>query len=110
MNKIQRIQPPVFQIDTPKIPEVLSIKLDNNIPVYLIESGTEDVMRIEFTFKAGQVNEYLPLLASTTNLMLTEGSQKYSSVELNRLLDYYGSFINLSTEKDRAGLVDLPPE
>lgn len=105
MNTLQRIQPPVFHIDTPTVPEVLSIKLDNNIPVYLIESGTEDIMRIEFTFKAGHVNEYLPLLASTTNIMLTEGSQNYSSVELNRQLDYYGSFINLSTEKDRAGLV-----
>ena len=105
MNTLKRIQPPVFHIDTPEIQEVLSIKLDNNIPVYMIESGTEDIMRIEFTFKAGLVNEYLPLLASTTNMMLTEGSQKYSSNELNSLLDYYGSFINLSTEKDRAGLV-----
>lgn len=105
MNTLQRIQPPVFHIDTPIVPKTLSLKLDNNIPVYMIESGTEDIMRIEFTFKAGHVNEYLPLLASTTNMMLTEGSQNYSSVELNRQLDYYGSFINLSTEKDRAGLV-----
>lgn len=105
MNNLQRVQPPVFHIDAPVIPEVLTINLDNNIPVFLIESGTEDIMRIEFIFKAGQVKEYLPLQASTTNLMLTEGSQKYSSVELNRLFDYYGSFIHLSTEKDSAGLV-----
>ncbi len=105
MKKNRVIQPPVFQIEIPKITEVLSLKLDNNIPVYLIESGTEDVMRIEFTFKAGQLNEYQPLLASTTIHMLAEGSQKYSSVELKRLLDYYGSFFNLNAEKDRAGLV-----
>ena len=105
MNNLQRVQPPVFHIDAPVIPEVLTINLDNNIPVFLIESGTEDIMRIEFIFKAGQVKEYLPLQASTTNLMLTEGSQKYSSIELNRLFDYYGSFIHLSTEKDSAGLV-----
>lgn len=105
MNNLQRVQPPVFHIDAPVIPEVLSIQLDNNIPLYLIESGTEDIMRIEFIFKAGQVKEYLPLIASTTNLMLTEGSQNYSSTELNRLFDYYGSFIHLSTDKDSAGFV-----
>ncbi len=104
MNPHITIQPPVFQIDTPTIPEVSSLNLFNGIPVYLIESGTEDIMRIEFTFGAGHLKEFMPLLASTTNLMLSEGSQKYSSVELNELLDYYGSFINLSTEKDSAGL------
>ena len=37
--------------------------------------------------------------------MLSEGSQNYSSEELNRLLDFYGIFLNLSAEKDRAGIV-----
>jgi predicted Zn-dependent peptidase len=38
-------------------------------------------------------------------MMLTEGSQKYSSEELNTLLDFYGAFLNLSSEKDSAGIV-----
>ena len=38
-------------------------------------------------------------------MMLSEGSQNYSSEEFNRLLDYYGVFLNLSAEKDRAGIV-----
>ncbi len=47
-------------------------------------------MRIEFTFRAGQVKESIPLLASSTNMMLTEGSLNYTSEELTGLLDYYG--------------------
>jgi predicted Zn-dependent peptidase len=50
------------------------------------------------------VKEYLPLLATSTNLMLTEGSEKYSSEELNSVLDFYGIFLSLSVEKDTAGL------
>ena len=38
-------------------------------------------------------------------MMLSEGSQNYSSEEINRLLDYYGVFLNLSAEKDCAGIV-----
>jgi len=105
MEKLQRIQPPVFPVEKVFIPEVTSFSLNNGIPVYLIEAGNEEILRMEFTFKAGQIKEHLPLLASTTNMMLTEGSMDYTSEELNRLLDYYGAFLNLSSEKDRAGIV-----
>ena len=105
MNSLLRIQPPVFPVEKVVIPEAISFNLNNGVPVYLIEAGTEEIMRLEFTFRAGQVKEYLPLLASTTNMMLSEGSQNYSSEELNRLLDYYGAFLNLTAEKDRAGIV-----
>ncbi|HEY5470110.1 MAG TPA: pitrilysin family protein [Bacteroidales bacterium] len=105
MNILQRIQPHAFPVEKVVIPDAISLRLNNGVPVYLIDAGTEDIMRLEFTFKAGQVNEYLPLLASTTNRMLSEGSQNYSSEELNRILDFHGAFLNLSAEKDRAGIV-----
>jgi zinc protease len=105
MSNLLRIQPPVYPIEKVVIPEAIPFSLNNGVPVFLIEAGTEEIMRLEFTFRAGQVNEYLPLLASATNMMLSEGSKNYSSEELNRLLDYYGVFLNLSYEKDRAGIV-----
>jgi predicted Zn-dependent peptidase len=105
MNSLQRIQPPVFPIEKVVIPEAKSYKLSNGVPVYTIEAGTEEVMRLEFIFRAGQVKESLPLLASTCNTMLSEGSVNYSSEELNRMLDYYGVFLNQSAEKDSAGIV-----
>jgi predicted Zn-dependent peptidase len=105
MNNLQRIRPPVFPVEKVVIPEAKSFRLNNGVPVYLIEAGTEDIMRLEFIFKAGQVKEYLPLLASTCNMMLSEGSQNYSSEELNRSLDYYGVFLNQTAEKDSAGIV-----
>ena len=105
MNNLQRVQPPVFPVEKVLIPEAKSFRLNNGVPVYLIEAGTEDIMRIEFIFKAGLIREDLPLLASTCNMMLSEGSKNYSSEELNRLLDYYGIFLNQSAEKDSAGIV-----
>lgn len=105
MNNLQRIQPPVFPVDKVVIPEATSFRLNNGIPVYLIEAGTEEIMRMEFVFKAGQIKEHLPLLASTCNMMLSEGSLNYSAEELNKSLDYYGVFLNLSAEKDYAGVV-----
>ncbi len=105
MNSLQRAQPPVFPIEKVSIQEAKSFRLNNGVPVYLIEAGTEEIMRLEFVFRAGQVKENVPLLASTCNMMLSEGSEKYSSEELNRMLDFYGIFFNQSAEKDFAGIV-----
>jgi predicted Zn-dependent peptidase len=105
MSQLQRIQPPVYPLEKIVIPEAVELRLNNGVPVFLIESGTEEIMRVEFTFSAGQINECMPLLSSTTNMMLTEGSKKYTSEELNRLIDFYGAFANISPEKDRAGIV-----
>lgn len=105
MDNLQRVKPPVFPVEKVVIPETVSFTLNNGVRVYMIEAGTEEIIRLEFTFTAGQVKEFMPLLASTTNMMLSEGSQTYTSEELNRLLDYYGAFLNLSSEKDRAGIV-----
>ena len=105
MNNLQRIQPPVFPIEKVIIPDAKSFSLNNGVPVYMIEAGTEDIMRLEFVFKAGQVKDNQPLLSSTCNMMLSEGSQNYTSEELNRLLDFYGVFLNQSAEKDSAGIV-----
>jgi predicted Zn-dependent peptidase len=105
MKILQRLQPPIFPIEKVSIQEAKSFRLNNGVPVFLIEAGTEEIMRLEFVFRAGQVKEHLPLLASTCNLMLSEGSENYSSEELNRLLDFYGVFFNQSAEKDCSGIV-----
>jgi len=102
---IQRKQPQVFAVEKVVIPEAKPVKLKNRVPVYMIEAGTEEIMRLEFIFRAGQVKEHIPLLSSTCNMMLSEGSVNYTSEELNSLLDYYGVFLNQSAEKDCAGII-----
>jgi predicted Zn-dependent peptidase len=98
-------QPPVYPINPGTITPLNKVILNNNVPVFIIESGTEDILRAEFVFRAGQIKERTVLLASTTNMMLTEGSENFCSEEINRLLDYYGIFLHLSVEKDTAGLI-----
>jgi zinc protease len=100
-----RVQPPVFPAGDISIPEASHFKLNNGADVFLLEAGTGEVVRIEYIFHAGQVREYLPLLSSTTNLMLQEGSENYSAAELHEQIDFHGAFIHLYSEKDRSGLV-----
>lgn len=104
MKSLHQIQPPVYPVEKVVIPDPVSKSLDNGIPLFMTEAGTEDIMRIEFSFKAGQIIETMPLMASTTNMMLSEGSVNYSSEELSRILDFYGIFMQQYAEKDRAGV------
>ena len=46
MNNLQRIQPPVFPVEKVIIPEAKSFRLNNGVPVFMIEAGTEDIMRL----------------------------------------------------------------
>jgi zinc protease len=98
-------KPKVRASDPGKITEARKLRLGNGIPVYMIESGSEDISRIEFSFDAGNIRESLPLLSSTVNLMLSEGSQKHTAVMLNRMLDHFGVFYHSYAERDRAGLI-----
>jgi predicted Zn-dependent peptidase len=98
-------KPVIKQVNPGRITKPSLIFLKNGIPVYLIDSGTEDIERIEFSFDAGNIHEKRPLLASTTNLMLMEGTEKYKSTLINRLLDTWSAFFHPYVERDRAGFV-----
>ena len=96
--------PPVNDLKLENIPKVKEVSLKNGVSLFLIPAGLEDLMRLDFIFKAGQVFEDIPLQASSTNMMLLEGTHSHTAEGINLLLDYYGTFPNLFTEKDSAGL------
>jgi predicted Zn-dependent peptidase len=98
-------KPDIEQVDFGIIAEPGSLCLSNGIKVFLIGGGTEDIVRLEFSFQAGHATEQIPLLASSTNLMLTEGSQNFTAIKINRVMDLYGAFYNLYCDRDRAGIV-----
>ncbi len=103
--KLQRnIQPEIRPVELKSIPEPELFYLKNHVPVHIINEGSEELMRVEFIFDAGQVKENFPLVASTTNTMLMEGSLNYTAKEINNAFDFYGAFLNLSNQKDSAGV------
>ncbi|MCB0806020.1 MAG: insulinase family protein [Bacteroidales bacterium] len=98
----RKIQPGISLIDeiTFTKPEIYT--LQNNIPVYLINAGHQNLVKIEFGFKGGRWFEEKPLVASFTNKMLREGTTNYSSSDLAEKIDFYGAHADTSTDKDMA--------
>ena len=103
-SELRKIQPERVPVGPGTLPEAGLFRLDNNIDVYTIEAGSEDLMKLEFIFDAGQTSEKIPLVSSATNIMLTEGTENYSADSLNHTFDLYGTSFNNYVEKDSAGL------
>jgi zinc protease len=100
-------------IDRTKQPQIKSFKkavllkpakykLDNEIPVFAFNAGTQDVVKIQFAFRAGSWFQSEVLTAFTTNKLIIEGSKKHKAAELASQIDFYGAYIELKAEKDMA--------
>lgn len=64
VNKIK--QPPIFEVKDIPLPLVETFKLDNGIPVYLINRGKIDAIKIEVLFKIGRPHEHKATVARAT--------------------------------------------
>ena len=103
MTRIDRTQTPAMQaMDNFKVVEPAHIKLDNGIPLYVINKGTQELVRISLVFSAGAWYEDLPFTAQATNLMLREGTRLMASAEIEEKLDFYGSYLETAVEQDNS--------
>lgn len=94
--------PPLGIVDKVDFTKHTPYRLDNGIPVYVINAGNEDLSRIEMLFDAGDWEGNKPLLASMTNSMLNEGTKQNTGMELAEKIDYYGAFFQTDATQDHA--------
>lgn len=102
---LNRTLAPEFKtIDKIDIQRAAENTLDNGIKVYTIDSGSQELTKIEFIFKAGMYYQSQPLLASATNNLLETGTKNYTANELSDNIDFFGSFFECAVEQDYASL------
>lgn len=96
-----RTQAPAIQL-----PEQLAfdapekLRLGNGVPVYLLEGGTEEIVRLELLFLAGSYHQHKPLVTYLAANLLKAGTEERSSVEISEVLDFYGTFLQVEAQKD----------
>ena len=95
-------QPSFKEITNLVYPKAETKKLDNEIPVCLIDAGTEDILKIEFIFEAGVWYQKKALSSSVTNSLLSSGTKKYTEQQIAEKIDFYGAYISLQSDRDYA--------
>lgn len=105
MNVIDRTKRPEYQA----LHEISLIKaegyvLDNGARVYWINSGTQDVLKVEFLFSAGSRFQSKPLIASTVNSTIAEATKNYTGRQIAENMDFYGAFFQTESDYDFASV------
>lgn len=107
---LNRAQHPAFnKIKNINFPAVKEIHLDNGIPVYILNGGTQEVLKIDVMVNAGAIFSSKKLISPVAGLMLNEGTAHKTAHEIAEIFDFYGAYFQPSIEKDIAfcGLVSL---
>ena len=103
---MNRTLAPVFEpVETITLPKYELQQLDNGVPVYIINEGEQEVVKIELMFKAGKWYETKNLVSDLTNRMLREGTSKHNAKAIADAFDFYGASINTGAGFETAGAV-----
>ena len=100
---IDRKNAPKFnEIKDIKILEAELKQLDNNIPVHVINAGTQDIVKLDLIFEAGIWFQSKMVQASTTSSLLNSGSKNYTEMQIAEKVDYYGAYLDFNVDRDFA--------
>ncbi|WP_343531912.1 pitrilysin family protein [Pedobacter sp.] len=77
-----------------------SKQLANGLPVYILNAGEQELVRIEFIFENGNWNEQKPLLAVAVNGLINSGTSKLTAKQIADGVDYYGAFLQTEYSAD----------
>lgn len=79
-------------------------KLHNNLPVFAVHAGKEEVIEMSFVFFAGNAFEEKNLTAAATNFLLKNGTHQKTAYEINEHFDYHGAFIECHCYNETASI------
>lgn len=103
MGVLDRTEAPGFKtIDSVEILQAEKTALDNGVPLYVINAGEQDLVKIDFVFNAGEWDQEHPLIANSTMLMLAEGTLNQTAEQIAEKLDFLGSFVYYSNTKHQS--------
>ncbi|MEG2612876.1 MAG: insulinase family protein, partial [Alistipes sp.] len=74
--------------------------LANGTALYTLPTDEFEVLRVSFVFRAGSSMQQIPFSASATANMLSEGSRDLTAQQIAEQLDYYGSYYDVSIDRD----------
>ncbi len=77
-------------------------ELNNGVPVYTVDAGTQEVFQMEMVFYAGNSFEKQKLVAATTNFLLKNGTSTKTAFEINEAFEYYGAHCGRACHNETA--------
>lgn len=104
-EQLDRKTPPEFseKFDLPELKWNTEF-IRGNIPVHFINAGSQEVVKIEASFNAGEWFQTKNKTAIACNSLLREGTTTKSSSAISESLDYFGAYLESGISKDFAAV------
>jgi len=88
-----------------KLPPYKVLELDNGLTIYLMEKKDVPVISVAMAFDAGSIKDGSEYgIASFTAEALKFGTTNFSKSQIDSLFNFYGSNLNINSNKDYSGL------
>ncbi len=105
VNLLDRTKAPAsYGLSQTKLFEPEFVRLPNGVPLYYIDRGTAELIRVEVIFRIASWSRISPLLSTAAFRLISEGTRFRSSAEIADALDFYGSFFQVNALADHAVL------
>lgn len=95
-------QPLIREPEQLEVPSPQRRVMKNGIPLYILNAGDNEVVRIDLLMEGGRWQQTQRLQALFANRMLREGTRRYTAAEIAEKLDYYGAWLELSSSSEYA--------
>jgi len=79
-------------------------QLENGIPVFTINAGKQDLVRIELIFENVNWDASKPLQAIAVNHLINNGTSTLSAKNIAEQVDYYGAFLQTEYGADQSSV------
>ena len=96
----RKIAPPFIKSASFVLPSPTTIQLPNGVKLHSIEGVQQDIIKIEFIFKAGKWFESKVGLSHFTAQMIERGTPEKTSAQLAEFFDRYGAHIEITPGLD----------
>lgn len=105
MTTLDRTKAPKFnELDELTFIHSTTHTLTNGVKVNVLSGGSQEIVKIDFIFRAGTFHQSKPLVASATNNLLKEGTKNYSAFEIAEGIDQYGAYLQTGIDFDDASI------
>ncbi|MDA9773443.1 insulinase family protein [Saprospiraceae bacterium] len=99
-SKLRKFGPPIHNIRQIPLPAFQVITLDNGIPLYFINKGSQELAKLDVVFEGGRISETNKTQSRVFGSLLKEGTSNQNSEELSAYFDYHGAAYSTKTSLD----------
>jgi zinc protease len=100
MTLNRNIPPAIYSVDHVEYQKPQLIKLDGGVDLFLVNGGDQEVVKLDFAFKAGSWYSKSKLESLMAAAMLQEGTSKFKATEIANTFDFYGTQFSSQSHYD----------